>query len=398
MINRICLFCFFLLIIFAKANAAVLSPQATISLVTVWPGKEVYDSFGHTALWIYDPQNGIDKVYGYGTYDFNAPNFYGKFVRGQLNYMISIMDMNYFLGSYQAENRTVIDQVLNLSPSQKEEMYAFLERNYLPENRFYKYDFFFDNCTSRVRDVLKTIGGNSLRFSPPTEKRSFRQWIDLYLQEHDWADFGMDLGLGDLSDRVATPYESMFLPQNLMQGLEHATLTRDGKVQPLVLQTRTLFQATPVAPSPEGFSPVRAYWLFFILVALVTGWQIRKGRTGIGLDKLLFLLAGVLGWVLVFLWFGTDHVVTPNNWNLAWAWPLHLFVAFLLGRKTKPSWLSGYLITYILVTALLLVGWKWWPQELDAELIPLVLTLNLRAIFRYFQLKRPVRQTVPTAQ
>jgi hypothetical protein len=396
--NRICLFFFCLLSLLAKAHAAVLSPQATVSLVTVWPGKEVYDSFGHTAIWIYDPQNGIDKVYGYGTYDFNAPNFYGKFVRGQLNYMISIMDMNYFLGSYQAENRTVIDQILNLSLSQKEEMYAFLEKNYLPENRFYKYDFFFDNCTSRVRDVLKTICGNSLHFSPPTEKRSFRQWIDLYLQEHDWADFGMDLGLGDLSDRVATPYESMFLPQNLLKGLEHATLTRDGKAQPLVLQTRTLFQASPEAPSTEGFSPIRAFWLFFIIVALVTGWQIRKGKTGIGLDKFLFFVAGVLGWVLVFLWFGTDHGVTRNNWNLAWAWPLHLFVAFLLGRKTKPSWLAGYLITYILVTALLLVGWKWWPQELDAELIPLVLILNLRAIFRYFHLKRPIRQTVPTAQ
>ena len=160
--NRICLLFFCLFSLLAKAHAAVLSPQATVSLVTVWPGKEVFDTFGHTALWIYDPRNGIDKVYGYGTYDFNAPNFYGKFVIGHLDdYMISVLDMNYFLGSYQAENRTVIDQVLNLSPSQKEEMYAFLEKNYLPENRFYRYIFFFDNCTTRVRDVIKNIGGNS---------------------------------------------------------------------------------------------------------------------------------------------------------------------------------------------------------------------------------------------
>ncbi|MBC7922779.1 MAG: DUF4105 domain-containing protein, partial [Ferruginibacter sp.] len=223
------------------SGRAALSPQATVSLITVAPGTALYDSFGHTALWVYDSTNQIDRVYGYGTYNFNAPNFYGKFVRGQLDYMISVMDMGSFLASYQEENRSVVDQVLDLSADQKERVYAFLEKNYLPENRYYKYDFFFDNCTTRVRDVLRTIGGDSLQFSPPREKRSFRRWIDQYLQEQDWADFGMDLGQGAISDRVATPYESMFLPNTLMQGLERATLLRNGRAQRLVSQTRTLF-------------------------------------------------------------------------------------------------------------------------------------------------------------
>jgi hypothetical protein len=369
---------------------AALSPQATISHITVAPGQDLYDSFGHTALWVYDPANGIDKVYGYGTYDFNAPNFYGKFVRGQLNYMLSVIDMGTFIYSYQYQNRSVTDQVLNLSSEQKEQIYAFLENNYLPENRYYKYDFFFDNCTSRVRDVLKKIGGDNLIFSPPAEQRSFRQWIDLYLQDQDWSDFGMDLGLGDLSDRIATPYESMFLPENLFHGLEKATIVRNGQKQPLVMQMRTLFQATPFDKETEGFSPIRAFWLAFLLVAAITGWQYRKKSTSYRIDVFLFVLAGLTGCVLVFLWFGTDHGVTRNNWNLTWAWPLHLFVAFLLGRPHKPTWLSVYFLVYAIVAGLVLLGWRMWPQELDSELVPLVLMLALRAVFVYLRLKRPV--------
>ena len=373
-----------------QSARAALSPQATISHITVAPGRDLYDSFGHTAIWVHDPANGIDKVYGYGTYDFNAPNFYGKFVRGQLDYMLSVIDMGTFIYGYQYQNRSVTDQVLNLSPEQKEQMYAFLENNYLPENRFYKYDFFFDNCTSRVRDVLKNIGGDNLTFSPPAEQRSFRQWIDLFLQDQDWSDFGMDLGLGALSDRTATPYESMFLPENLFTGLGKATIARDGQKQPLVLQTRTLFQATPIEKEAEGFSPIRAFWLAFLLVAAITWWQYRKNNTGFRLDVFLFVLAGLTGCVLVFLWFGTDHGVTRHNWNLTWAWPLHLFVAFLLGKKNKPEWLSVYFLVYAIVTGIVLLGWRMWPQELDAELVPLVLMLALRAVFVYLRLKRPV--------
>ena len=393
----------FLLLLFTigcltPSAGAALSPQATISHITVAPGQDLYDSFGHTALWIYDPANGIDKVYGYGTYDFNAPNFYGKFVRGQLDYMLSVMDMGNFLYGYQYQNRTVTDQVLNLTPEQKEQTYAFLENNYLPQNRFYKYDFFFDNCTSRIRDVLKKIGGDALSFSPPAEQRSFRQWIDVYLQEQDWSDFGMDLGLGDLSDRVATPYESMFLPENLFHGLEKATIVHNAQRQPLVMQTRTLFQATPVEKEAEGFSPIRAFWLAFLLVAGITWWQYRKNRNGYRLDVFLFVLAGLTGCVLVFLWLGTDHGVTRNNWNLAWAWPLHLFVAFLLGQQKKPEWLSVYFLVYAIVAGVVLLGWRVWPQELDAELVPLVLMLALRAVFVYLRLKRPVLVERPVVQ
>ncbi|MES2730830.1 MAG: DUF4105 domain-containing protein [Bacteroidota bacterium] len=387
--------CFLLLL---TPTFAALSPQASVSVITVSPGRDLYDSFGHTALWVYDPAQGIDRVYGYGTYNFNAPNFYGKFVRGQLDYMISVIDMGTFLASYQYDNRSVVDQVLNLSPAQKEEIYAFLEKNYLPENRYYKYDFFFDNCTTRIRDVVKNVAGEGIQFSPPAEKRSFRQWIDLYLQEQYWSDFGMDLGLGALSDRVATPYESMFLPETLMQGLEKATFISEGKRQRLVSQTRTLFQASPVLKEAAGFTPIRAFWLLFVIIALVTWWQYRKGKEGYQLNVFLFLLAGLIGCVLVFLWFGTDHVVTPNNWNLVWAWPLHLFIAFVLGRKSKPAWLQTYFLVYSLAVGILLVGWKFWPQELDAELIPLVLIFGIRALFIYVRLKSPKSVATPVVR
>lgn len=381
-----------------QAKALTLSPGAQVSLVTVAPGEELYDSFGHTAIWVYDPSQGIDRVYGYGTYNFAAPNFYWKFVRGQLDYMISVMDMGYFIAYYQGANRSVTDQVLALSPAQKDQIYAFLEKNYLPENRYYKYDFFFDNCTSRVRDVLKTICGDSLQYhyNPPT--RSFRQWIDLYLQHQSYADFGMDLGLGDRADRKATWYESMFLPNNLRDGLASATLVANSKPQPIVLQTRELFKANPAPFESTWFTPTVLFWLVFLLVAVITFVQFRRPHANFSLDRVLFGLVGLVGVILTFLWFGTDHGVTVNNWNLGWAWPSHLIVALLLRDRVKAKWMVSYFLIYSGMVSVFVLGWPFWPQEVDYELLPLVLTFGLRGLFTAYRLNKNLLASQPASK
>lgn len=380
---------FFLLYLFDSRSASALSFQTQFSLLTLAPGEELYSSFGHSAIRVHDPVTGLDKVYNYGTFDFNEPGFYTKFVRGKLNYRLSVSDLNYMLWEAQTQNRQLTEQVLNLSEDQKQRLYEFLETNALPENRNYLYDFFFDNCSTRIRDALQTACGKSLQFRLQLpEPRTFRQLLDKYLVHKSWADFGMDLGQGARSDRLASGYEAMFLPEYLLKGFDSATLLRQNQAVPFVLETKILYQAQLVSTEQGFFTPAVMLWLLFIIVAYFTYRNLVQKHWNRRLDGLLFGLTGILGLVIAFLWFGTDHRVTVNNWNLLWALPLHLPVAFLIVRSTLNTWLKYYFLVCGMLNLLLLLSWQTIPQELDAELIPWVLMLGLRAFFLFIYLNR----------
>lgn len=139
-----------------------LSPEANISIITCGPGDQVYSHFGHSAIRVKDSSLGIDVVYNYGTFDFTTPNFTLKFARGKLNYTLARQNFRYFLLSYQEEKRWVKEQVLNIDLDEKQKLFSFLETNYLPQNRDYKYDFFYNNCATKIWDVLKTSYGKNL--------------------------------------------------------------------------------------------------------------------------------------------------------------------------------------------------------------------------------------------
>jgi len=232
-----------ILLISIKTNAAnppVLSNEATISLLTCSPGDELYSLFGHSAMRVKDPQKNIDVVFNYGTFSFNE-DFYFNFAMGRLNYSLSVSSMKGFVRSYENEQRGIIEQVLNLDSTSKQQVFNYLDWNNEPENREYLYDFFYDNCSSRLRDVLEmSIGTDRIAFADLQEedKPSFRQMIDEYLIYHPWGDFGIDLGLGLPCDKVPSSYEYMFLPNKLMEAFGAATI--DGK--PLVMEENTLLE------------------------------------------------------------------------------------------------------------------------------------------------------------
>lgn len=378
-----------------RAQAVGLSPQATATLITVAPGEELYSVFGHTALWIQDPQTGLSEVYNYGTFDFNESNFYLKYIRGKLRYALAIGKIENMVYGAQYENRTVTAQQLNLSAAQTNRLYAFLQRNYQPDQRYYQYDHFYDNCTTRVRDALQAVCGDSLAFGRYRGNLTHRQWIDRYLQHHHYADLGIDLGIASPADRPATSYESMFLPDNLMNLAATATIVRNGKREKFESARQTLFQAA-VRPAPAaGLTPTILFWLLLAAGVVITVWQFRGTGRQFWLDALLFSVVGLLGWLLAFLWFGTDHRATVQNWHLWWAWPLHFPVALWLLRKHKPRWLRLYFAVCLGFLVLLLIGWQIIPQRIDYELLPLVLLLALRSAFLVFRLRLSVKQTVP---
>jgi hypothetical protein len=369
-------------------EAQRLSEHSKVSLLTMYPGDELYSTFGHSAFWIYDSTRGVDRVYNYGEFSFQEPNFYLKFIRGKLPYKMGISDIEGLLWAYRMENRDVVEQVLNLTLDQRNRLLEQLEINYLPQNRFYKYDFFFDNCATRLRDKLKDVCGNNLQFSTiTTEDKSFRQLIDPFLLTKQWQDLGMDTGLGAPADSIASRYDYMFLPIPLKNSFDSATITVDGSKEPLVKTTNVLFESEVVKKEETTITPNLFFWCLFFIVALITWIQLRKKTLSHLLDSIFLVFTGLLGMLLLFLWFGTDHKVTANNWNLLWAMPLNLFILFFMNKEKRKGLVKGYFLIYGIVLVLLLVSWNLIPQEINIATFPFILALALRAFFIYYKLK-----------
>ncbi|MDR6804004.1 putative membrane protein [Dyadobacter sp. BE34] len=362
----------------SRAQFGILSPSAKISLVTVAPGQELYSGFGHSVLWVYDPMTGVDRAFNYGTFSFQEGNFYIKFLRGTLPYSLSVSPLSYQVAHYQEENRSISEQVLNLSIPQKQRLYNFLENNYLPENREYQYKFFYDNCATRMTVALKAAVGDSLIYNGYTkEKRSFRQWIDLYaFKQNPWADFGMDLAIGAPSDEIATPEQATFLPDNLATAFADAKVKTATGTAPLVSATRPIFTASP-PPPVSPITPTVVFWSLAILTLAFTYWQIRTERVNFVFDKVLFGIAGIAGWILLLLWFGTNHGVTSWNYDVLWAFPLWMPLIFSLSKKRKPSWFQFLLIFY----AFLLLCATGNLAKHNLVLIPILATLIIRVYY-----------------
>lgn len=347
-----------LLLVAGAANAQYqLSPTAQVSMITVAPGEELYSSFGHTGLRIFDPTQGLDRLYGYGTFDFRTDNFYLKFIRGTLPYQLSVYPLYDEMYGWQIENRTVREQVLNLTLGQKQRLLDGLEENYKPENRTYAYKFYYDNCATRPPNRLIQLMGDSLRFNPARDaelsKKSYREWMNDYLGEKPWAQFGMNLAVGRPADHVTTAPEAMYLPYNVHDRLAAATIRQpNGEFAPLVAREQSLYKARDVFKKtpPLWAIPETFFLAALFLITYLTYWHHQRGVRGLGLDRFLFGLSGLAGWVLLLLWVATDHGVTAWNPTLLWLFPLHLP---LIHWVTQPQ-NQRHLGTYFRITGVLL--------------------------------------------
>lgn len=369
-----------------KINAQKLSDKAQISLLTCNPGNDLYATFGHSAIRVKDPKKKIDWVYNYGTMDFSDPNFYIKFVRGYLNYQLSVNTMKQFMYEYRYYNRSVYEQVLDFNAEQKERIFEFLEFNRLPENKFYLYDFLFDNCATRIRDVFQDkIGGDSIVFyEDKYEKKTFRQIMKPYLAPKPWARYGINMILGSIADRDASVLESMFLPDAMKLAFSNASINN----KPLVVSSRVLFEQKVVDDSSFFlFRPGSVFWILFFLLVIVTFLENKKGRNYRIVDSTFFFLVGVAGMICFLMWFATSHTATVKNWNILWAIPLHLFIAFMVFRKSKSKFLFYYFVVTCSLSVLTLMLFLVLPQEFDYASIPLILALSLRSfkLFRYYK-------------
>lgn len=378
------------------AQAAAADTSLRIVLLTMGPGDEVWENFGHNAIWVHDPAAGTDKAYNYGMFDFRQENFILNFARGRMNYWMEGFDAYLTLDHYRQLNRSVWAQELNLTPRQAAEVKRLLEWNERPENRFYRYDYYRDNCSTRVRDIIdRVLGGALKRATASRPSGTTYRWHTRRLVGQGAGNVpiftAIDFGLGPAADRPISRWEEMFLPMKLRD--EAAALQvpdASGRPVPLVARQQTLFTAT--RPAEPAAPP---HWLIGYLLAGVLGaaaiagltLAVRKSaawRPGFALVTGLWLLfAGAGGLILLGLWAVTDHAIAYRNENLLQLSPLALPLVVLVpalgyGARWAGRWASRIAIT---VAALSLLGFvpqilPWFSQA-NGYAIALALPINL---------------------
>jgi len=377
---------FFVLLIslvsFVNAQQNILSPEAEISVLTIGPGTSLNDSFGHNAFRIKDIVKGTDLVFNYGVYDFDTPNFYTKFAQGKLNYLIGLNYFEDFFESYIAQNRTIKEQVLNLSSEEKQALFNYLLNNVKPENRAYLYDFFYDNCATKIRDVLQEVLNNRINFHEPEnfETQTFRKLIHGNLNRNSWGCFGIDLALGSVIDTKATPYQHMFLPKYIYSFFDNATLIDSN--EKLVKQSNVLYQKTETNVTNNFLtSPLAILGLLGILIVFITFQDYKKNRRSVWLDVALFTITGIIGVLILLLWFATDHQGTHQNYNLLWAFALNILVIGQVLKVKASPWFVKYLKLLLIMLCLLTLHWIIGVQIFAICLIPFLVALAVRYVF-----------------
>jgi Domain of unknown function (DUF4105) len=373
------------LLISTVTFAQKLSESTKVSLITVEPGEELNDAFGHTILWIYDPANQIDKAYNFGQYSYETENFYVKFVRGQLPYTMGQYPIAVYQEHYQKYNRKMTEQVMSYSVAQKQKIYDYLESTYNdPTKRNYMYKFFYDNCATRIRDAMMLACTDSVHLHdiPAMNDSSYRQWMNkcLMRKHHYWAAVGMNAALGTPADERILQFDACYLPENLQRSMAAAKRLTNHHIFYFVRQTNEMFPTTPVDNEPLFIlTPLFWFGLILLLTLFKTYKDWKKRQKGYRFDKFLFGMVGVLGWVLLFLWFGTDHGVTNYNKNLLWAFPFHLPIIFLLSEKkgARDFW-YGY---YFIIVGIMIAMALFFVVQYSPDTVPLVLALFVRAFY-----------------
>ena len=371
------LFLTFLLI--ASSKISIAQDRLRISLLTLTPGQELNEAFGHSALRVIDSNAVTDHVYNYGIFPFDEPNFYLKFVRGQLRYFVTVESFNDFVFYYHETKRGITEQVLNYTEAEKRNIKNILSENIKEENKYYQYDFFKDNCTTRLRDILQK-NHNPIPAMPAVMPITFtyRNAIHQYLDKGKmyWGKLGIDILLGAKTDAIMTTNEQEFLPDNLMKALDATNNT------PIVLSNNQLYELEKVKEEKVLFTPmVFSISLFLLFVAINFKKNNLAKKISQWADRSLFLIIGLLGVLLIFMWWGTDHIMTKNNYNLLWASPLFLFYAFVLNKKT--TFVKKFSLAAAIFLALLLCFWFFLPQQMNVAIIPIVILLAWRLFEKY---------------
>ena len=362
-----------------RDSTAMAHDSVVVSLVTCYPGPDIYELYGHTMLRV--RYGSIDMVYNYGIFDFDTPNFMYRFVKGETDYKVAGYDGAYMLIGYRS--RKVVEQKLNLTAGQAMQVLLALVENARPENATYRYNYVYDNCATRPRDIIENVLGARLHYGAMHDTLTFRQEMRRYNANYAWQQFGIDLVLGSGIDYTLSYREQMFVPIVLMQAFAEAQVERGGRLEPLVSATRVLNDGSDTGdilpPTPAWQSPMAVAVAVLVLVLAVSWLDVRRRKVSRWADSLLFGMAGVAGLLVFFLIFISTHEATSPNYNGFWLHPFALLPAVAIWIKKAKKVLYFYHFANFAVVFVLLACWPLLPQTANAAAFPLMLCLMARS-------------------
>lgn len=378
------LLCLFTLLYMAGMVRAIPGDSLEVGLLTCSPGQEVYALYGHTAIRVRScAPGGEDWVFNYGLFSFNRPHFIWRFALGECDYQIGATPFAFFAEEYAERGSSVYQQTLNLTAEEKQRLWDLLLDNLRPENREYRYNFFYDNCTTRARDRIEEAVDGEVVYPGQDSACTFREIIHQYTAGHPWAELGDDICLGAGADRPVTAREEMFAPFRMLRYADRAVIrSAGGQERPLVLSTSEIVKGRPVAETDSGFplSPAACAWLLVAAVAVLTGWERWRRGCFWGLDVVLMTLTGVAGLVITFMFFFSLHPTVGTNWQIWVLNPIPLlampWVAWcgIKRRKTVYHAWNTVVLTSFMIFSIFI------PQDFCVVVVPLALALWLRSV------------------
>jgi hypothetical protein len=383
-----------LLIPAAFAEPPARDDGTDVFLVTYGPGEIYWQRFGHNAIWVRDRGLGLDHTFNFGFFDFEQEDFFLRFLRGRMLYFAAARPAREEFAEYIDENRTIRAQKLDLGPSQKLELVESLLMQVRPENRNYRYDYYLDNCSTRVRDALDEALGGMLKqeFSARPAPFSWRDHTRRLTGGDFWLYLGLQVGLGPPVDRQISRWEEMFVPGKLADYLETIEFSGDGVGRPLVTEDVLLFESTLEQPPAEP----QSLWPRYLLLAaagLLAGFLLSRRICPVALARAWLALTGLAGLALAFLWFGTDHAVARYNMNLLLFNPLWLLPAFAPAARRSGALLALFCALLSLLMVFLPLG------QYNRDVLAAFLPLNIAAAWLLVRsrLRPAIQPGVPAA-
>ena len=391
-------YCFLLLLpaflVGARAQSQ-LSSEATISILTSSPwSEEVYALFGHTALRVKDKSQGLDLVFNYGLFSFNKPNFMYHFVKGETDYQLGATDFSGYAIEYQLNNLEVVEQVINLTDDEKNALWSALLVNFSPENREYRYNFFYDNCSTRPFYLINESIGGSLELDPLKETLTWRDLINGCTADFSWLTYSINLVVAQPADEVIDKYQILFLPYHLMKALESTTVTTpDGCGYPLLKEQAVIIASEP-DNEEEAFNPASLLTPavvtgLLLIILLLLAYSKKTGtKTFKAIAYTLFTIAGIGGCVVFFLSFFSEHPAMFPNWNLLWLQPLQLIVPAWSLVKSRSKMLYCYHFINFAMLLFFIAASPFIKQAVPLASVFLVLSLMLCSVRYLYYFKR----------
>jgi hypothetical protein len=357
------------------------SQGVSVYLITCGPGTATYSIYGHSALRIAIPERNTDLVYNWGVFDFATPNFAWKFAKGRLDYKLGVVSFDRFQQEYFLEQRWIKSQKINLEPDEINILFGLISDNLKPENLTYRYDFFYDDCSTRIRDLLEKSIGNKLTYPPEPRKDipTFRDMVGKYQRPFPWLKLGVDLIMGTPGEKKASFRDKMFLPLDMQEGLSAALINRNSRLIPLLQNPEMVLDfETPVVKQSILTSPIFIFSFLFILVIIFSALN-RNKIAAKAVDIVIFSIFSLLALLMIFFNFFTDHQQMRWNINIIWLSPFVLLclAAVILNRE----WYTWFRIVFILCVISFIIQLII-PGAFNQAFIPLLLILMFRSAAR----------------